>query len=42
MFQTGEIDEVPGQSNEFFVIMTDDEQALKAELREKIMEIVSG
>lgn len=42
MFQTGEIDEVPGQSDEFFVIMTDDEKALKAELREKIMEIVSG
>ena len=31
--KTGELDEVPGQSTEFFSFMTDDEERLKTQLR---------
>ena len=40
MVKTGEIDEVPGQATEFFSVMTDNEDRLKAELREQILAIV--
>jgi len=36
MVKTGEFDEIPGQSTEYFSFMTDDEEALKLQLRELI------
>jgi|TARA_B110000240_G_C13105449_1_gene286038 hypothetical protein len=40
MVKTGEFDEVPGQSTEFFSIMTDDEKQLKAQIRELILDAI--
>ena len=40
MVKTGEFDEVPGQSTEFFSIMTDDEKQLKAQIRELILDTI--
>ena len=42
MVKTGEFDEVPGQSTEFFLIMTDDERQLKAQIRELILDAISN
>ena len=42
MVKTGEFDEVPGQSTEFFSIMTDDERQLKAQIRELILDAISN
>ena len=40
MVKTGEIDQVPGQSTEFFSFMTDDEESLKSELRSRISKLI--
>ena len=40
MVKTGEIDQVPGQSTEFFSFMTDDEESLKSELRSRISKFI--
>ena len=40
MVKTGELDEVPGQSTEFFSFMTDDEERLKTQLRNIINGII--
>ena len=41
LIKTGELDEVPGQSTEFFSVMTDNEDQLRAEIRDKIMEVIN-
>ena len=40
MLKTGEFDEIPGQSTEYFSLMTDDEDALKSQLRHLISEAI--
>jgi len=40
MVKTGEFDEIPGQSTEFFSIMTDDEKQLKAQIRDLILDAI--
>ena len=40
MIKTGEFDEIPGQSTEYFSVMTDDEDQLKKEIREQIRQVI--